>query len=131
MRGANTIKGGEVLSTANAQWETSSSGDLALQRKTEKPHDGGFYIRGLDGIRAVSIAIVFCSHLDVWRFSPGMFGVNTFFLLSGFLITTLMIREHAARGCVSIKEFYIRRVLRIFPPMYLVIGTGVMLLLCG
>lgn len=131
MEEANSIKNGELLQTADAQWGTGSSEDLALQRDTEKPRDGGFYIRGLDGIRAASIAVVFCSHLDVWRISPGMFGVNAFFLLSGFLITTLMIREHAARGRVSIKEFYIRRVLRIFPPMYLVIGVGVMLLLCG
>lgn len=97
----------------------------------EKPGDGGFYIRGLDGIRAVSITLVFFSHLGFRHLSPGMFGVNVFFLLSGFLITTLMIREHAARGRVSIKEFYVRRALRIFPPMYLVIALGVILVVSG
>jgi peptidoglycan/LPS O-acetylase OafA/YrhL len=98
---------------------------------TSKTPEGGYYIRSLDGIRAVSVSIVFLSHMDLWRIFPGMFGVNAFFLLSGFLITTLMIREHAARGRVSIKDFYFRRVLRIFPPMYIVIGLGVGLILCG
>ncbi len=89
----------------------------------------GFYIKGLDGIRAASIAMVFVSHLDLGRISPGMLGVNIFFLLSGFLITTLMIREHDARGRVSIREFYIRRTLRIFPPMYIVLAFGTALVL--
>ncbi len=96
-----------------------------------KPGGAGFYIQGLDGVRAVSIGIVFLSHLGIRRLSPGLFGVNIFFLLSGFLITTLMMREHAARGGVSIREFYVRRVLRIFPPMYLVLAAGLVLVMAG
>lgn len=90
-----------------------------------------FYIRSLDGIRAVAVMIVFWSHLEVWHIFPGLFGVNVFFFLSGFLITTLMIREQAARGRVSIKEFYFRRALRILPPMYIVLAIGVMLTAAG
>ena len=102
-----------------------------MEVTTDLSRGSAFHIRGLDGIRAVSIALVFFSHLGFQRLSPGMFGVSVFFLLSGFLITTLMMREHAARGRVSIKEFYIRRALRIFPPMYLVIGVGVILVVSG
>jgi peptidoglycan/LPS O-acetylase OafA/YrhL len=102
-----------------------------MQGTMEKPPGGGFYIRGLDGLRAISIALVFCSHLGFRHVSPGLFGVNVFFLLSGFLIATLMMREHAAKGRVSIKEFYLRRALRIFPPMYIVIGLAVVLILIG
>ncbi len=90
-----------------------------------------FHIKSLDGIRAISVMLVFWSHMDLWHIFPGFFGVNVFFLLSGFLITTLMIREHAARGRISIKEFYIRRALRILPPMYLVLATGVVLTVLG
>ena len=84
-----------------------------------------FHIKSLDGIRAISVLLVFFSHMDLWHIFPGFFGVNVFFLLSGFLITTLMIREHASRGRVNIKEFYIRRALRILPPMYIVLAIGV------
>jgi peptidoglycan/LPS O-acetylase OafA/YrhL len=90
-----------------------------------------FHIKSLDGIRAISVMLVFWSHMDLWHIFPGFFGVNVFFLLSGFLITTLMIREHAARGRISIKEFYIRRALRILPPMYIVLAIGVVLTVLG
>jgi peptidoglycan/LPS O-acetylase OafA/YrhL len=53
---------------------------------------------------------------------PGGFGVTIFFFLSGYLITTLMRREHAKTGTVGIRNFYMRRLLRIFPPMYLTLA---------
>jgi peptidoglycan/LPS O-acetylase OafA/YrhL len=102
-----------------------------METTIDQPRGSSFHIKGLDGIRAVSIALVFFSHLGFQHLSPGMFGVSVFFLLSGFLITTLMIREHAARGRVSIREFYVRRGLRIFPPMYLIIAVGVILVVSG
>jgi len=52
-------------------------------------------------------------HVDL-----GNLGVRTFFVLSGFLITTLLVREHAATGRISLSAFYLRRALRIFPPFY-------------
>ena len=107
----------------------------AFSEKTQLGKTGNarqsFHIRSLDGIRAVSIGMVFFAHLNLVRFSPGMFGVNVFFLLSGFLITTLMIREHATTGRTSIKQFYIRRALRIFPPMYIVLATSALIALSG
>jgi peptidoglycan/LPS O-acetylase OafA/YrhL len=79
-------------------------------------------IPSLDGVRALSFLIVFIAHAGLDYIVPGRFGVNIFFLLSGYLITTLLIRERARTGGISLKLFYARRVLRIFPPLYAVIG---------
>lgn len=80
-----------------------------------------FYIPSLDGVRAVAFAIVFLSHSsgDV---RGGMFGVTTFFFLSGYLITTLLRRENDRHGRISMSHFYARRSLRILPPFYLAFG---------
>ncbi len=80
-------------------------------------------IPSLDGLRAVSFLIVFFSHAGLAKFVPGRLGVNIFFLLSGYLITTLMIREREKTGWISLKLFYLRRSLRIFPPMYTIMAA--------
>jgi peptidoglycan/LPS O-acetylase OafA/YrhL len=79
------------------------------------------HIPSLDGLRAVSFAIVFVAHSGLQWIVPGGFGVTVFFFLSGFLITTLMRLEHDRTGTVSLRAFYLRRVLRILPPFYLVL----------
>lgn len=83
------------------------------------------YIPSLDGLRCVAITLVFVSHAmmaaGIARFVPGHFGVTLFFFLSGYLITTLMRVESERTGTVSIRNFYIRRALRIFPTFYLVL----------
>lgn len=99
-------------------------------------------IPSLDGLRAISIALVFLGHLAGTRhfFSSaamahlgdlGNLGVRTFFVISGFLITGLLIRERARNGRVSLKAFYMRRVLRIFPAFYVFIGVTALLTLFG
>jgi peptidoglycan/LPS O-acetylase OafA/YrhL len=84
----------------------------------------------LNGLRAVSIIIVLLFHLlrytfdvnldDVFRVPifNGRFGVNVFFIISGFLITTLLLQEERKTGHISFRKFYIRRTLRIFPAYY-------------
>ena len=62
---------------------------------------------------------------------PGGFGVTVFFLLSGYLITTLLRLEYAEQGQISIKQFYLRRDFRILPPLYLILGFSVLLALIG
>lgn len=89
-----------------------------------------FYIPSLDGLRAVSIAIVFVSHAG-YTFIPGGFGVTVFFFLSGYLITTLLVREFGRNGDISLKNFYWRRVWRIFPPMYAGLALAVVVALLG
>lgn len=95
-------------------------------------------IPSLDGLRAISIFIVICAHsaweLPGWirgsapfRFAvdSGEPGVAIFFVISGYLITTLLLNEFDKTGNISLKRFYFRRAMRIFPPFYaylLVIG---------
>ena len=81
-----------------------------------------FLIPSLDGLRAVAIGIVFLSHAGLSHVVPGLFGVTVFFFLSGYLITTLMRLECERTGGVNLRDFYLRRALRIFPPFYLVLG---------
>ncbi|WP_345953935.1 acyltransferase [Mucilaginibacter sp. PAMB04168] len=82
------------------------------------------YIPSLDGLRAISIILVILSHLPYpvfEKYSIGLYGVNVFFIISGFLITTLLLKEKAVHGKVSLQRFYIRRFLRILPVAYLFI----------
>ena len=74
-------------------------------------------IPSLDGLRAVAVMLVIFNHLGVPEAPQGR-GVLTFFVLSGFLITWTLLRESERTGDISIRDFYIRRVLRLFPAFY-------------
>ncbi|MCL2313780.1 MAG: acyltransferase [Proteobacteria bacterium] len=95
------------------------------------PQKTAFHIPTLDGMRAISFFIVFLAHAGLERWVPGGFGVTVFFFLSGFLITTLMRMELEKTGNVSFKKFYLRRVLRIFPPFYVVLLLSTLLCALG
>lgn len=86
--------------------------------------DARLYIPSLDGLRALSFLLVFSSHSILIRLSPGGFGVTVFFFLSGYLITTLLRLEGEQRGTISLRAFYLRRTLRIFPPAYLFVTVA-------
>jgi peptidoglycan/LPS O-acetylase OafA/YrhL len=89
---------------------------------------GSLYIPSLDGIRAISFFLVFLSHAGLGEtLIPGGFGVTIFFLLSGFLITTLLRLEFARSQRIHLREFYLRRVLRILPPLYVTLLLAVAL----
>src|SRR4051812_6025192 len=84
----------------------------------------------LDGLRCVSILGVIWFHTTARSgglAGSGFLGVELFFAISGFLITTLLLREAETRGRVSLKAFYLRRTLRIFPLYYVVLGAYVVL----
>ncbi len=97
------------------------------------------YIPSLDGIRACAVMLVFAAHAVTFTEAaprlrgsvPGEFGVTVFFFLSGYLITTLLRKEHEMTTRVSLRAFYLRRVLRIFPPFYLVLAAATALSLAG
>ncbi len=76
------------------------------------------HLPALDGIRALSVFIVILSHSVIGQGAPGDLGVTAFFVLSGFLITWLLIREFTRDGSISFKGFYMRRTLRIMPAFY-------------
>lgn len=89
-------------------------------------------IPSLDGIRAVAVLLVFVGHSDRLPHPVrGSLGVTMFFFLSGYLITTLLRMEHDRHGWISLKAFYLRRALRIFPPLYLVLAAGSLCVLLG
>ena len=79
------------------------------------------YIPALDGLRALAFFLVFLAHSLPYRDLPGGFGVTVFFFLSGYLITTLLRIEARATSTINLRQFYLRRVLRIFPPCYITV----------
>src|SRR5512143_1665517 len=84
----------------------------------------------LDGLRALAIFAVVLYHvLEAREGLVGRFylSVSLFFAISGFLITTLLLREREATGNISLKGFYARRSLRIFPLYYAIVCTYVVL----
>lgn len=89
------------------------------------------HIPSLDGIRALSIGIVFAAHAGVSKLFPGGFGVTVFFFLSGYLITTLLCREYDRHGSIAFRAFYLRRVLRLGPPLLATLALGTALVLLG
>jgi peptidoglycan/LPS O-acetylase OafA/YrhL len=105
--------------------------EQAANRSQPKDNEGGFYIPSLDGIRGISFMIVFLSHVGLRWFFPGYVGLSVFFFLSGYLITTLLRIEFDRTGDISLKQFYLRRTLRIFPPLYLVLAAACGVVLVG
>ncbi|HEX2737020.1 MAG TPA: acyltransferase [Acidimicrobiia bacterium] len=91
----------------------------------------GFHIPSLNGLRTVAFMLVFVGHAGLDKLVPAGFGVTIFFFLSGYLITTLLRREVDRRKHLSFKRFYLRRVLRILPPFYLVLLGGLALTAAG
>ncbi|NEP16074.1 MAG: acyltransferase [Leptolyngbya sp. SIO4C1] len=92
---------------------------ISVESNTLRP--AKFYIPSLDGFRTVAFLLVFVSHAGLGHLIPGGFGVTIFFFLSGYLITTLLRREYARSESIDFKNFYMRRILRIWPPFYLVL----------
>lgn len=105
--------------------------------------EGHIYFRGLNGLRffaAIAVVITHielikhqCGFSDIWKenmlvFELGSLGVIFFFVLSGFLITYLLMQEKAVKETVAVKKFYIRRILRIWPMYYLVVLLGFLVL---
>jgi len=102
-------------------------------------------ISGLNGLRAISIVLVINSHLSTnhffsdntvlkylgyFFFNAGL-GVNMFFVISGFLITTLLIKEKNKNNYISLRKFYYRRMIRIFPAYYFLLLVYMILQFCG
>jgi peptidoglycan/LPS O-acetylase OafA/YrhL len=87
----------------------------------------------LDGIRAIAILLVLAQHINLPGSTlAGLVGVNLFFVLSGYLITSLLLREQDATGRIDLRSFYERRIRRLIPALVAVlIATGVLMALLG
>lgn len=87
------------------------------------------YVPALDGLRAIAVSSVILAHAGA---VPSAIGVDVFFVLSGFLITHLLIEEWSATGRISVRDFYIRRILRLWPALWvMVLLTWAVLYLSG
>jgi peptidoglycan/LPS O-acetylase OafA/YrhL len=91
------------------------------------------YFPELDGLRALCALAVISFHMhgfekQWWKWFGGSVGVIVFFILSGYLITTLCLREEDQCGRVSLSAFYVRRCCRIFPLYYIVFGVYALLI---
>jgi peptidoglycan/LPS O-acetylase OafA/YrhL len=95
-----------------------TSGEMAARRGS---------VPSLDGLRAVSISIVLLAHFVNGKIFPGGLGVYVFFVISGFLITRLLLAEQGTTGTVSLKLFYARRICRLYP-VIIVFATVVIVL---
>ena len=83
------------------------------------------HVPELDGLRGIAIiAVLFHHHLTPLSVKGGFLGVDLFFVLSGYLITSLLLAEFEKTGSISLRNFYIRRVLRLGPAL------GIYLLAC-
>src|SRR6478735_4462608 len=90
--------------------------------------EGKIHLKGLNGIRAIAALAVVFSHLGLSQLDFGIptknsidlagYGVSIFFSLSGFLITYLLLIEKERFGDIQIRQFYVRRILRIWPLYY-------------
>lgn len=83
----------------------------------------GRYYPGLDGVRALAVAAVVAYHLGVPGVGGGLLGVGVFFTLSGYLITSLLIGEHARHGRIRLGQFWIRRARRLLPAVVVVLAV--------
>lgn len=117
-----------VIETQNAGVEQKPLYcELAQSESEVRIETTPFHIPSLDGIRAFSFLIVFVAHAGLGNYIPGYFGLSLFFFLSGYLITTFLRIEFERTGTLSLKQFYIRRALRILPPFYLILFTATVL----
>lgn len=82
-------------------------------------------IRGLDGLRALAVVAVLIFHLRPASLPGGFIGVDIFFVVSGFLITSLLIRERASKGMVDLAHFWLRRARRLLPAVFLTVVVSV------
>jgi len=117
---------GRLLLSGGSRYGPRRMDDVRVEPVKREP----FAIPSLDGIRAFSFLLVFLAHVGV-PLIPGGFGVTVFFFLSGYLITTLLRREAEGTNHVSLRLFYLRRVLRILPPFYLVLAIALVLTVAG
>jgi peptidoglycan/LPS O-acetylase OafA/YrhL len=79
------------------------------------------YTPALDGLRGIAIIAVMLFHAESLWFKGGFIGVDIFFVLSGFLITSILIQEFDEAGTINLKNFYMRRILRLAPALLLLL----------
>ena len=85
------------------------------------------HVPALDGIRAIAVVLVLAFHANLPGFRGGRAGVDVFFVLSGFLITSLLLVEHDRRDKIDLRSFWMRRALRLYPALIVAIAGALFL----
>jgi len=116
------------VNPAQGRWLTAVEADSTGTRapRTVRRGSRATWLSGLDGLRAVAVLAVLFFHAGLGSVTGGFLGVDVFFVISGFLITTLLLREHAASGGINLLAFWRRRARRLLPALFLVLA-GVLL----
>ena len=78
----------------------------------------------LQGLRALAVVLVILGHFEIQPFTGGFVGVDVFFVLSGYLISGLLVKEYQYYGRIAFLGFYARRLKRLFPALAVMIGTS-------
>ena len=81
------------------------------------------YAAGLDGVRALAVTAVVVFHISETGLTGGFLGVDIFFVLSGFLITSILLAEFHSRKRIDIKNFYLRRARRLLPALFTMLAS--------
>ncbi|MGW7975451.1 acetyltransferase [Staphylococcus xylosus] len=79
------------------------------------------YMPGLDGLRAIAVIGIIIYHLNKQWLTGGFLGVDTFFVISGYLITSLLLFEYESTGIINLKQFWLRRIKRLIPAMLVLV----------
>ncbi|MBO7748902.1 acyltransferase, partial [Paenibacillus sp. MWE-103] len=87
-----------------------------------KPFGSSRYMPGLDGLRAIAVIAVIAYHLNLPRVPGGLLGVGIFFVLSGYLITDILLKQHAKAGRLDLRDFWLRRARRLLPAMLIMLA---------
>jgi peptidoglycan/LPS O-acetylase OafA/YrhL len=111
--------------TAGTATEATSRSGRARPGRTSSGR--GARIEGLDGLRALAIVGVLVYHLNASWLPGGFLGVDVFFVVSGFLITTLLLRERERTGRIALSQFWVRRARRLLPALVLCVVTSVLI----
>lgn len=107
--------------------KTAAAGTVPTARTAQSTRDAGAtgsgigYLPGLDGLRAVAVVAVIAYHLDLTWATGGYLGVEVFFVVSGYLITAMLVDEHHRHGAVDRAGFWMRRARRLLPAVVVAI----------
>jgi peptidoglycan/LPS O-acetylase OafA/YrhL len=102
--------------------EPDGRADAAPAQGARAPAHALPFRKDIEGLRAVAILLVVCAHAGVPWLAGGFVGVDVFFVLSGYLITGLLLREFDARGRIDLAAFYARRIQRLLPGLLLAVA---------
>lgn len=87
-----------------------------------------FFRPDIEGLRAIAVLLVIAAHYAIPGFSGGFIGVDIFFVISGYLITGILVREHQATGHIALMQFYANRLRRLLPALATMLGISALLI---